>query len=247
MQKGAIMKPIIIQGALASEINELLREFELQREVVHGGFKFFECEYKGYPVIISKTKMGEICSAIATSLGIKHYSPLFILNQGTAGAYLPSLKRGDIIIGKSIRYISGFSTEEGSEFSAINPWKAAEYKTIDEERISYDANKEFLSLLSSLCCLKKDNIYFDIIASGDIWTKGKAEIAALNERFGAVCEAMECSGAYMAANSLETPLVSLRVISNNELNGEEYDESAGIIAQRAVIDILDEMIEKQLL
>jgi nucleoside phosphorylase len=37
--------------------------------------------------------MGEISSAIATTLAIQNYSPLFILNQGTAGALVEWLNK----------------------------------------------------------------------------------------------------------------------------------------------------------
>ena len=90
---------------------------------------FFECIYKDYPVIISKTKMGEISSAIATTLAIQKYNPLFILNQGTAGAFVEWLDKEDVLLGKNICYIS----------------KKTEYRTIDNEVVSYNADSKFLN------------------------------------------------------------------------------------------------------
>ena len=54
---------------------------------------------------------------------------------------------------------------------------------------------------------------------------------------------MECSGAYLAANSQNIPIVSIRVISNNELKNQKYDENMSIVSQKLVIDILDEYIK----
>ena len=64
-----------------------------------------------------------------------------------------------------------------------------------------------------------------------------------NEDYGIICEAMECSGAYMAANSLDIPLISIRVISNNEIKKQEYDEKTGIMSQKIVINIIDEFLK----
>ena len=125
----------------------------------------------------------------------------------------------------------------------INPWKKTEYRTIDNEVISYNANQKLLNWLQGLDILNKDTIYFDNIGSGDVWTKDINQMKKYNEDYGIVCEAMECSGAYMAANSLETPLISVRVISNNEIKKQEYDEQTGILSQKIVINIIDEFLK----
>jgi len=237
-------RPIIIQGALQSEIDYLLKTFQIENKTNFGGYVFYECIYKNYPIIISKTKMGEISSAIATTLSIQKFDPLFILNQGTAGALVEWLNKEDVIIGKQIYYISQFSTDENKEFDDINPWKKTEYRSIDNEVISYNAEPKLLNWLQGLDILNKDNIYFDSIGSGDVWTKDINQMKKYNENFGIVCEAMECSGAYMAANSLEIPLISIRVISNNEIKKQEYDEQTGILSQKIVINIIDEILKK---
>ena len=236
-------KPIIIQGALQSEIDYLLKKFESVKKTNLGNYIFYECTYKNYPIIISKTKMGEICSAIATTLSIQKYDPLFILNQGTAGALVEWLNKGDIILGKQIFYISQFSTDENKEIDNINPWKKNEYKTLDNEAISYKADTKLLLWLQQLDILNNYNVYFDSIGSGDIWTKDIKQMKKYNADYGIVCEAMECSGAYMAANSLGIPLISIRAISNNEIKKQEYDEKISILSQKISIDIIEEYLK----
>lgn len=237
-------KPIVIQGALQNEIEYLLKIFEVKNKINIGSYFFYECIYKNYPVIISKTKIGEISSAIATTLAIQKYDPLFILNQGTAGALVEWLNKKDIVIGKQIYYLSQFSTDENKENDEINPWKKVGYRTIDNEIVSYNANEKFLSWLQSIDILKRENIYFDIIGSGDIWTKDVNQMKKYNNDYGIVCEAMECTGAYMAANSFQTPLVSIRVISNNEIKKQQYDEKTSIITQKLIINIMDKFLDE---
>lgn len=237
-------KPIVIQGALQNEIEYLLKIFEVKNKINIGSYFFYECIYKNYPVIISKTKIGEISSAIATTLAIQKYDPLFILNQGTAGALVEWLNKKDIVIGKQIYYLSQFSTDENKENDEINPWKKVGYRTIDNEIVSYNANEKLLSWLQSIDLLKRENIYFDIIGSGDIWTKDVNQMKKYNNDYGIVCEAMECTGAYMAANSFQTPLVSIRVISNNEIKKQQYDEKTSIITQKLIINIMDKFLDE---
>lgn len=236
-------KPIAIQGALQSEIDYFLNLFEVREKKIIGGFVFYECTYQDYPIILSKTKIGEISSSIATTLLIQNYHPEFILNQGTAGASTEQLNRGDIIIGDKICYISQFSTEASKEEDVLNPWKKDEYRTLDNEHMSYSANPKFLNWLQTLKILRKDNIYFDTIGSGDVWTKDIETIKKYNQDYGVVCEAMECSGAYIAANSLDTPLVSIRVIANNELKNQKYDEKLGTKSQELTVAIIDEYLK----
>ncbi len=238
-------KPIIIQAALYSEMNYLLEKFTVKRELTVGEFLFYECTYKDYPVIVSKTKMGEVAAAIATVLGIKTFDPLFIINQGTAGASTRELNKYDIVIGESVSYICGLSTSSDRETDRTNPWKSDEYRTLDGERISYKADTRLTEMLKGFSCLKRDGIHFDIIGSGDIWTKDSATIEKYNRENKMVCEAMECTGAYFAANTLGVPLVSVRVISNNELKGQEYDPETDVNAQKTVVSILDEFLSKE--
>lgn len=58
---------------------------------------------------------------------------------------------------------------------------------------------------------------------------------------------MECSGAYLAANSLGVPLISIRVISNNEFNNQIYDDSIGIISQKISVDIIDKFLQEKVI
>jgi adenosylhomocysteine nucleosidase len=237
-----MVKPIVIQGALQSEIDKLLEIVEIEKETYVGNFLFYECMYKNYPIVISKTKMGEISCAISTTIAIQKYNPLFILNQGTAGAFVDWLDIGDIIVGKEVYYISQFSTDEAKEKDSINPWKNFGYNTIDNEFTAYKANEELIGWIKNLEFIKNKRTYFDVIGSGDVWTKDIEQMKMYNAKYGVVCEAMEVSGAYLTANSFGIPLVSIRVISNNEIKNQSYDEKYGVLSQEYIINIIDEFV-----
>ncbi|MFW1707822.1 5'-methylthioadenosine nucleosidase, partial [Acinetobacter baumannii] len=66
--------------------------------------------YNGYPMSITKTRLGMSNSAAATALAIERYKPIAILNQGTAGGHDPDLHVYDIDLGKYATNIGAFRT-----------------------------------------------------------------------------------------------------------------------------------------
>ena len=165
--------------------------------------------------------------------------PRLILNQGTAGALVDWLNTGDVVVGKRVCYLSDFSTDAMRDAEPINPWKSDTYRSCDGDTLSYDADPDLLQTIARICENLTQEIHFDVIGSGDVWTKDPQKIHELHRRLGTVCECMECAGAYLSANSLGTPIVSIRAISNNELKGQAYDQSSGALAQRFVLNLLD--------
>ena len=233
------LAPIVIQGALESELDLLLNTFEVLKTNTVGGFTFYECLYQNRPIVVSRTKIGEISAAVATTLAIQVYHPKWILNQGTAGALTEWLNVGDIIVGERVCYLSQFSTDPNRDADAINPWKSDAYRSVDGDTVSYSADPTLLKAIQSACRELPYSVSFDVIGSGDVWTKDPQEIHRHHQHLGAVCEAMECTGTYLAANSLGTPLISIRAISNNELKHQAYDQASGILAQKFVLNLLD--------
>ena len=233
--------PILIQGALKSELDLLLNTFEVIQTRDIGGFEFHECIYQNLPIVVCRTRIGEINSAIATTLAIQIYHPRLILNQGTAGALTDWLNTGDIVIGTRVCYLSQFSTDADRDADPINPWKSNVYRTVDGDETAYHTEATLLQTLRSVCQSQGQNVYFDVIGSGDVWTKDPQQIHRYHQQYGVVCETMECTGAYLAANSLQTPLVSIRAISNNELKHQTYDQSSGVLAQKFVLSLLNKL------
>ena len=88
------MKPILIQGAENSEIDYFLEKMNNKKEIEIATFKFWAGEIDNYPVVISRTKVGEVNSAIATTIAITNFQPMCIINQGTAGSHQECAEAG---------------------------------------------------------------------------------------------------------------------------------------------------------
>ena len=236
-------RPILIQGAMQSEIDWLIGEFGLGSISVHGGFVFYEGEYRSQPIVVSKTKMGEVAAAIATTLGIEYYHPAWIVNQGTAGALCPTLRTGDVIVGTGVRYFSQYAERPSRDQDPLNPWKSNGYRTFDGEEISMETDARLLSWIGSVTPPAEMRVHFERLGSGDVWSVDRAEIERRHALTGAVSESMECVGAYLAANAAGVALCSVRVISNNELLGEPYCPESGEVAERFVKHLVDAWID----
>ena len=103
-----MLKPILIQGAEETEVNylrTLLKDIEEKRI---GNHLFWVGKLDEYPVVLSKTNVGLISSATATTIAAINFSPIAIVNQGTAGGHGKKVRRGDIIIGRDFINLTSF-------------------------------------------------------------------------------------------------------------------------------------------
>lgn len=232
------MKTILIQGAMNGEIEYLVNHFNcIQKQI--NEYTFYETSYKDINIVISLTKIGIINATIATMLGIYTFKPDIIINQGTAGGHTPNMKVGDIVIGKSCVYLNNPRTPikgvgEGSNALEWRPGKAgtfileADQKLINiAEETPYDGNKVIGRL-----------------GSGDIYSREADRIALLHSELNELCEDMETIAVYKACHTMNTPVLGIRIISNNELLGNYDEEEQFTFAQKKLQKFILDYIEK---
>ena len=241
------MKPILIQGAENSEINYFLEKMNNKKEIEIATFKFWTGELFDYPIIISRTKVGEVNSAIATTIAIMNFKPRCIINQGTAGAHARDLHRGDIVIGEDYVFLTTFKSEprEYKTGSDINGWVLRKFLSKIDVESSNKADENMINIAKN--CVKeykKGKVVFGTIGSGDIWNREIDRIDYLHNNYGTLCEEMEIAGVYNTANSFGVPVVGIRIISNNEILGEEYKPEVSTDCQEFVENFIKEIIKE---
>src|SRR3990172_7881494 len=142
---------LAVQGAVDGELGPLIEAVGRPRPRVIDGFSFWEGEIGGSPVVVSRTEVGMVNAAIATTLLVREYSPKAIINQGTAGAADPALRVGDIVLGKATAPFGSIRTPprklgEGVDFSS---WEILpRLLRVGEERVRFthfDADRDLLS------------------------------------------------------------------------------------------------------
>ncbi len=227
------MKRVLIQGAMQSELQIYLEQpcFRDAEEIVIHGYSFVMAKLDDMEVIIQLTKMGMTNAAVATMIALYEYKPDIVINQGTAGAQINTLKSGDIVIGKEAVNVHSLEmpSRDYGEGMAPKQWvkMQTEYLPADSELVQL-----FEKSLGSKT--ETGNVVTGILGSGDLFSKEKDRILWLHDCFGHVSEDMESFAVYQACMQMGVPCIALRVISNNELLNENYNPDTAIELQRVI-------------
>ena len=244
-------RPIVIQGAMNTETEILVRA--LKNPVVYRdlNYLFFAGTYKGYPVVVARTEQGMANAAVSTALAIKKFQPVAVINQGTAGSYLPNLKIGSIIIGdKAVPFfaIKTAYTKQGEGTDLTNHELRGTY-TYDAATKNFQPYNEyrFDSTLFNIAFAvangqKKFNAMSGTIATSDAWLNTVDYANFLHEKYGALCEEMETAAAAQICENMDIPFIGIRIISDNVTTGEEYNPHVANDCQEFVLLVVDEYI-----
>lgn len=239
-------KPIMIIGAMDPEIDFLVEKLENLKKGKLNIYNVYEGNINGQAVVIAQSEVGIINSAVLTTLAIEKYNPSIIINEGTAGGIGKDIHKGDIVIGSECFNIMSAKTpyKEEREGSNSLEW---DYITFvnggKDEKKTIKADEKLVQFIESLKeKYKNGNVCTGVIGSGDIWNCEKDKIMYLNKVHKVLCEEMEGIAVYTVAKNYNVPVVGVRVISDNEMLGEEYDRNLGLECQKFVYEIVKEMI-----
>lgn len=229
---------ILIQGAMDSELDILLKRFEPREVKTIAGFDFYLSSYKGNEIILSKTKVGLINASIATAVGITEFHPALVINQGCAGGHIPEIKNGDLVIGQSSVYINNFDTLPKQTGNGSN---SLEWRPSSKRSYVVESTPKYVQLAESVPFENKK--YVGALGSGDLFSREVDRINYLHKLFGELCEDMESIAALKACELFRVDRLAVRIISNNEITLEEFDVNVCQILQKFVITLIDKIVQ----
>lgn len=240
------MGNIIIQGAAITEIDYLESKLLEPEKIVIGGFEFTKGKFDEKNIVISRTKVGEINAASATTIAILKFSPEIIINQGTAGGHGINVHKGDLVIGESCVQMNSYKTPKmlSNEGYNIENWDIREFISDEDKGKSKTnfANQKLIDIAKrELPKITNMKIHTGVIGSGDVWNRETDRIMYLNKNYNTLCEEMETSAVYKIANSFRVPAISIRIISNNEILEEEYDRKIATECQKVIYDFVKKL------
>ncbi len=240
-------KPILIQGAMEIEIETLKEKIENIKKEIVDGYEFYQGELERYPIVISKTEIGIMNCGVSTFIGIKRFSPCFIINQGTAGGFGTLVHRGDIVVGTDCFHLNSYQTSYRRKGEGSTPleWKLQTfYDGIDcFEKIEADeALIDFIKKQEKK--ISNNPVIYGTIGSGDCWNREMDRIEHFNKEYEALCEDMETVGVYKIAKRYQIPMIGIRVIADNELLQEEYDRTLASRSQEFTISLCRQWIRE---
>ncbi len=253
-------QPIIIQGAMDMEVEELLKLVDIKKEEDINGFKFYIGRINEYPIIISQTQVGVINASMATLIAIQKYNPIAIINQGIAGSHVDYIHRNDIVIGEKGVNINSFITGIKNKDEGSNPFEWQ----FDTRSIEIDAANSLIKVAKNMENVQF-NLFYGILGGGDIFDREVDRIKWIHEKKNTLCEDNESIAVYTICDRLNVKCIGFRTITNNEVTQKEedgatitrknidknanrmifkeHDESPAIISQRFTIQYVNELIK----
>ena len=227
-----------IIGAMDEEVSILKAKLQNIETTIIAGCEFYQGELNGKNVILTKSGIGKVAAAVATTLLLERFQPDIIINTGSAGGYDTNLNVGDIVISTEVRFHDVDLTAFGYEIGQMAQLPPA-----------FEADKKLIKVAQDAAQTIKDlNITQGLICTGDIFMADpkKAEIARNNFPTMAACE-MEAAAIAQVCHQFDVPFVIIRSLSDiagkkSELSFEQYlpvaAKNASILVE-AILNRLD--------
>ena len=236
LSTNAFASAIMISGAMDVETEIMIAALDNRREHKIGVWRFVSGEYKGCPLIISVTEIGCGNAAASTALGIEHFQPLAVINQGTAGAHHRNIHKRDIVLGASTLDIGARKVGGDNALLGNRVYDASSGAFVD--KIDFPADEKLLEIAREVGrSYTHGKIHEGKILTSNAWHCKKSVIKHLNKQFGSLCEEMETNVAAQICCDYNVPFLGVRIISNNELTNEEYDRNIGELCQEFALEI----------
>ena len=186
-------------------------------------------------------KIAYLSLLIALSLIFSYIETLIPLNFGIAGATSRDIHRKDIVIAEKVININSYRTKMRKEKEGSNPleWELLTFLSGESDRlIEQSANPKLLSLTKKMSEMRNSTIYYGKIGSGDAWNQEIDRMLDLNKKYGILCEDMEAIATYTICNRRKIPVISIKMISDNAITGEEYKREVGISLKDYIINYI---------
>ena len=249
-------RPVIVQGAMDSEMRKLAGALEHPVEERAGDWVFWVGTLDGHPVVVSKTLKGMENAAAATTLAAERYHPIAIINQGTAGGHQPDLHVSDIVLGAEVLNLGAIKTPfrdrgagiKPADWSPLDLWRSEGSAGLDAAALTMRRWRGDDGLLASARSVRAEytrgHVVDGVIGSADVWNSELDRIAAFHEKFGTSVEEMEAASAAQVAKAYRIPFIGIRVVSNNITNVETYDRGAADACQDFVRAVVRDYFER---
>lgn len=217
-----------IIGAMDVEVNDIVSALENKEIIKKGIYTYYKGNISGKDVVILKSGIGKVSSAVGASLMIELFSPDLIINTGIAGGVTP-LKTKDIVLSQYLTYGDVDATIFGYEVGQV-----------PQMPHMYEASKKYLAQVEEI--LKKNNYSYQLgttVTSDSFITT--LENVKSKKYDNMICE-MEGASIAQACHILNVDFISVRYISDiidSDCQVDNYMEFEGQMANRSCKIILD--------
>ena len=190
-------------------------------------------------VDVKTSGIGMVNAAANASLLMHTLQPDVVFSVGCAGAHIPHLKRGDVVVGtEQICTSSVIVRDDGHDDDRVVPYGDRGSSILahqSDETLVGMARKSRAPLLPFSERDPLPTIVTGRVASSDTWTDTKRGVERLHKMFGTACEDMEAAAVAVVAREYNAPFVSVKDISNSVFirSEESFDAVQHIVPPMA--------------
>ncbi|MFH1372949.1 MAG: 5'-methylthioadenosine/adenosylhomocysteine nucleosidase [bacterium] len=208
-------------GAMAEEIELFRMNLEAAGSQTYARMEYLTGQIKGQEVVLLKSGIGKVNATIGTQVMIDRFDIEQIIFTGLAGALVPNLNRGDMVVANHVvQYdfdLTAFGRRHG-ELPDVGRLIEADPRLVKLVCYGFD----------DIFKLKRGapRLQVGTIASGDRFVSDPRKIEWLQREFGAVATEMEGAAVGYTCLVNEVPFVVLRTISDTAgtTAPEEFDK-----------------------
>ena len=202
------------------------------------GCEFYRGTLAGQNVVLTRSGIGKVAAAVATTLLLDRFAPDCVINTGSAGGFDPELHIGDVVISSEVRHHDVDVTGFGYEIGQV-PRLPAGFTA--DEQLKAIARAAISELPASIQCKE------GLICTGDQFMCDPVRIAKARHDFPTMA-AVEMEGAAIAqvCHQFGTPFVVTRSLSDiagkeSPTSFDEYLEIASKNSSAMVVAMLKRM------
>ncbi|MGR5091757.1 5'-methylthioadenosine/S-adenosylhomocysteine nucleosidase [Vibrio maritimus] len=194
---------IAIIGAMKQEVSILKSRLTETKETIIAGCSYYEGRLNGADVVVLQSGIGKVAAAVGTSVLLERFSPVYVINTGSAGGFDSSLKMGDVVISTEVRYHDADVTAFGYEIGQMAQQPAA-----------FVADPILIDAAISAQGADTHSIR-GLIGSGDAFVHTKDKIGYIRTHFPTIIAAeMEAAAIGQVCHQFNVPFVVVRAISD---------------------------------
>ncbi len=227
--KGVSHKPVAIIGAMDVEIQEVLNNLSKTKNTKISNFEITTGKLGKRDIVLAKSGVGKVSSAITTQFIIDKYKPKYIINIGIAGSLTDKLKAGDIIIAQNMVQHDFDVTAFGNPRGYIDNGKEPHKPTF------FHSDKNLIEKFKN----NIENCTIGTIVTGDIFVNNERLKEQIRYEFNADAIDMESAAIAQTAQRNNIPIIVLKTISDSENNStNEYSQNKESSAQQSALKII---------
>ncbi|MEV9639205.1 5'-methylthioadenosine/S-adenosylhomocysteine nucleosidase [Mammaliicoccus sciuri] len=217
---------IAIVGAMEEEVEILRREIGIGKITTIANCEFIEGKVGKHEVIVTKSGIGKVNAAMATTILLQNYKPDIVLNTGSAGGTHPDLEVGTIVISDYVLHHDVDVTAFGYELGQVPQLPA-----------TFPSDMELINLAKETVTeLDTYKHAVGTIASADVFMSDADRVLSVKEKFPRVIAVeMEAAAVAQVCYQFNTKFVVIRALS--DIAGKEssisFDEFLPLAAKHS--------------